>query len=387
MKKLILLSSILIGSATFAQTVSDSLATNPQNHQNTAQRILSNGEKSKLTIGGYGEIYYEQPEGKNGVLNAERMVLFLGYKFNDKVQFVTEIEIEDAEELELEQAFVQYSLNDNINLRGGLMLVPMGIINEYHEPTTFNGVTRPNSDKSIIPTTWREIGVGVSGKLNEASLRYQAYVFSGFASINKDGKTLGGYNGLRNGRQQGVKAIISTPNFAGKLDYYGISGLRLGLSTYVGRSQAADDIEDIDGTTIGIAMFGFDARYAYKRFTARGQFTYANLADTEDYNTLYDADLGSALQGWYLETAYNLLPMTKQQQLFAFVRYENFDTQASVAGSLVKNQAFDRNVWTTGLSYHISQGAVVKADYQLLDNAVQGNKTKGQLNIGLGVAF
>ena len=80
-----------------------------------------------------------------------RMVLLFGYKFNDKVQFVTEIELEHVEEVYVEQAFLQYSLNDHVNLRGGLMLVPMGIINEYHEPTTFNGVDRPSVDKSIVP--------------------------------------------------------------------------------------------------------------------------------------------------------------------------------------------------------------------------------------------
>ncbi|MEO6346616.1 MAG: hypothetical protein ABIO60_01780 [Aquaticitalea sp.] len=386
MKRLPLFVTAFISATCIAQTVPDSLTTNPQVQQNTAQRILSSNENSKLTIGGYGEIYYKQPEGKNGSLNAERVVLFLGYKFNERTQFVTEIEIEDAKKLELEQAFLQYSLNDNINVRGGLMLVPMGIINEYHEPTTFNSVLRPSSDRSIVPTTWREIGVGVSGKFNKASLRYQAYLFNGFASINHDGEALGGINGLRNGRQEGVDAIISTPSFAAKLDYYGLPGLRLGLSGYVGRSQASDDFENVDGTTVGISMLGADARYAYQRFMARGQFIYAHVNDSEDYNTLYETDLGSALQGWYLEGAYNLLSMTKKQQLYAFARFEDFNTQASIEGDLVANKAYDRNEWTFGLSYKIATGAVVKADYQLKANDTNKD-IPNQLNIGLGVSF
>ena len=386
MKKIIFFFTSFICATSFAQTVTDSLNTNPQNQQNTAQRILSSNDNSKLTIGGYGEIYYKQPERENGSLNAERVVLFLGYKFNERTQFVTEIEIEDAKKLELEQAFLQYSLNAKINLRGGLMLVPMGIVNEYHEPTTFNSVIRPSSDRSIVPTTWREIGVGVSGKFNEVSLRYQAYIFNGFASINQDGEPMGGNNGLRNGRQEGVEAIISTPSFSAKLDYYGLPGLRLGLSGYAGRSQASDAVENLDGTTVGISMLGADARYAYQRFTARGQFIYAQVNDTADYNTLYETDLGSALQGWYLEGAYNLLPMTKKQQLYAFARFEDFNTQASIEGDLVANKAYDRNEWTFGLSYLIAPGAVVKADYQFKANDTTMD-IPNQLNIGLGVSF
>jgi hypothetical protein len=385
MKRLTLLFASFIVATSFAQTVPDSLNTNPQNQQNAAQRILSGNINSGVTVGGYGEITYNQPEGDNGELDVQRLVLLFGYKFNDKVQFVTEIELEHVEEVFVEQAFIQYSLSDNINLRGGLMLVPMGIVNEYHEPTTFNGVERPSIDGSIVPTTWREIGAGISGKFDNASLRYQAYVFNGFASINGT-KVLGGSNALRNGRQKGIQSTIDSPNFAAKLDYYGLPGLRFGLSGYVGRTQAEDDVDKIDGSSVGLSMVGFDARYAYQRFTARGQYIYANLTDTEDYNTLYETDLGSALQGWYLEAAYNLLSVTKQQQLFAFARFEDYDTHSSVAGDLVRNQTYKRHEWTFGLSYKIAPGAVVKADYQLKNNAANVD-IPNQLNVGLGVWF
>jgi hypothetical protein len=337
-------------------------------------------------VGGYGEITYNQPEGKNGELDVQRLVLLFGYKFNDRTQFVTEIEFEHVEEVFVEQAFLNYSLNDNINLRGGLMLVPMGIINEYHEPTTFNGVERPSIDGSIVPTTWREIGVGVSGKLDEASIRYQAYIFNGFASVNGN-RVLGGKNGLRNGRQKGIQSTINKPNLSAKIDHYGIPGLRLGLSGYFGRTQAEDDVDDVDGSDVGISMLGVDARYRFQRFTAKGQFINANISDSEAYNNLNNAELGSSLQGWYLEAAYNLLPQNKEQQLFAFVRYEDYDTHASVEGDLSDNLAFDRNEWTVGLSYKLAPGAVVKADYQIKDNAILNANATNQLNLGIGVWF
>ena len=379
-----LFAGILLSSFTVsAQTPNDSI---PQLTQNTADRLLTKNQKSPLTIGGYGEITYNQPESDNGELDIQRLVLMFGYKFNDRTQFITEIEFEHVSEVFVEQAFIQYSLNDNINLRGGLMLVPMGILNEYHEPTTFNGVERPSVDGSIIPTTWREIGIGVSGRSNEYSLKYQAYIFNGFASVNGT-KVLGGSNGLRSGRQKGAKSTINTPNLSAKVDYYGIDGLRLGLAGYFGRTQAADDVDMIDGADIGIAMIGLDARYTNKRFAARGQIINASLSDTDAYNTLNSADLGSKLQGWYLESSYNLLSQDKKQQLWAFARYEDYDTHADVDGSLTRNRAYDRNDITFGLSYKLAPGVVVKGDYQIKSNEVAGSDATGQLNFGIGVWF
>ena len=363
-------------------------STTAQNQQqNAVNRILSVDRSSGVIVGGYAQVDYNQPEGLNGNLDVHRLVLLVGYKFNDKVQFVTEIEYEHVKELYVEQAFLQYTIADNVNLRGGLMLVPMGIINEYHEPTTFNGVERPNVDKSIVPSTWREIGLGVTGKIDNASIRYQAYVFNGFASVNGD-NVLGGSNALRNGRQKGSESIISTPNLSAKVDFYGIQGLRLGLSGYFGRSQSEDGIQEIEGSNVGLSMLGLDARYIKNRFSARGQYIHANLSDTDKYNILYETNLGSELKGWYLEAAYNLLPLNKDQRLDAFVRYEQYDTHAATfKAGIDRNLAYNRNEWTTGLSYHIAQGAVVKADYQILDNAIEGNPSKGQFNLGFGVWF
>lgn len=387
MRKAILLLSLLVTGYSFSQTVSQDTTSTRNRQQNAAQNILSgNGSQNGITIGGYAEVDYNQPEGANGKMDVHRLVMLFGYKFSDRVQFVTEIEYEHVKEVYIEQAFLNYSINDNFNVRGGLMLVPMGIVNEYHEPTTFNGVERPSMDKSIVPTTWREIGVGVTGKFDDANLRYQAYIFNGFASVNGT-KVLGGKNGLRNGRQKGAESTVNTPNFSAKLDFYGIQGLRLGLSGYFGRTQAADEVQDIDGADVGISMIGLDARYINKRFSARGQYIHASISDTEDYNSLNSADLGSKLKGWYAEAAYNLLPLGKEQKLDAFVRYEKYDTHADVEGSLVRNDSYNRNEWTTGLSYHVAPGAVVKADYQIFDNAVSGNDSKGQLNIGFGVWF
>ena len=376
---LLLIVTILFTTVGYSQT-------NGSSNVNTAQRILDAGQNSKVTIGGYAQIDYNQPEGANGKMDVHRLVLMLGYKFNDKTQFITEIEFEHVKELYVEQAFLNYNVVDNISLRGGLMLVPMGIINEYHEPTTFNGVERPNVDKSIVPTTWREIGFGVNGRWDDASLKYQAYVFNGFMSQNGT-KVLGGKNGFRNGRQKGAESTFNNPNFSAKVDYYGIQGLKLGLSGYTGRTQAVDyENRNSDGYTVGMTMIGLDARYIYQRFSARGQFIQTYISGAEAYNTEYTSDLGDEMQGWYVEGAYNLLRLKNAKELTAFVRYENYDTHHAVSG-MDDNLGYDRQDITAGLSFMIAPGAVVKADYQWFDTAAEGVAVKKQLNLGIGVWF
>ncbi|SHJ10277.1 porin [Algibacter luteus] len=392
MKKITLLFSILVASMVGAQTLQDSITFNPQQQLNAAQRILSGNYGKAVTVGAYGELTYNQPESANGELDVQRLVLLFGYKFNDKTQFVTELEMEHTVEVFVEQAFVNYNVGQNVSLRGGLMLVPFGIINEFHEPTTFNGVERPSVDNVIIPTTWRELGVGVTGRFNDLSLGYQAYIFNGFKSTSFDGSggvngALQGSSGLRGGRQKAIQSTVDSPTLSVKFDYYGIPGLRLGLSGYFGDTQAEDDVENIDGANIGISMIGLDARYAYQRFTARGQFVHGSLSGTEAYNNLTGNQLGSELQGWYLEAGYNLLPQEKAQRLFAFARYEQYDTHANTAGALQRNDAYNRNDLTTGLSYHIAPGVVLKGDYQFRDNAVSGGDVANRLNFGIGVWF
>ena len=391
MKRIVLLALVSVSIGLTAQVQQDSIVTNPQKQVNAAQRILtSNLNQKGLTIGGYAEAHYNRATGKNAKLDVHRMVMLLGYKFNDRTQFITEVEFEHVKEVYIEQAFLQYSLTDNLTVRAGLMLVPMGIINEYHEPTTFNGVERPSMDKSIVPSTWREIGLGLSGRYNEASLRYQIYMFNGFKSQNGS-KLLGGSNGLRNGRQKGAESTMNSVNFAGKLDYYGLPGLRLGLSGYFGRTQSEVEVQDIDGADVGVAMIGLDARYAYKRFTARGQFITASITDSKAYNSYYNvstgSELGSKLQGWYVEGAYNLLSQEKEQQLVGFVRYEDYNTHASVADGITKNLAFDRDEITIGLTYTVAPGAAFKADYQFKNTAEAGSKAIKQLNLGFGIWF
>lgn len=386
--------------SSFAQSTDD----NTNTFQNSAEKLLNT--EGQLLIGGYGEVHYNQPISSktmnNGTLDVHRMVLLCGYNFSPKTQFISEIEYEHVSEVYIEQAFLQHKLNDFINLRAGLLLIPMGIINEYHEPTTFNGVERPLVDNKISPTTWREIGLGFSGNIIEASVKYQAYVVNGFNGYNGKG-ALNGKNGLRSGRQKGAESYISSPNFTAKIEYYGFRNLNIGLSGYFGKTQSnlyngIDKNNDAaiakaDSSVTGVSMVGLDARYNLGGLQIRGQFYYTAISNTQQYN-IFTAqngkqnDLGSAMMGYYIEAGYNVLRFNSESktELIPFVRFENYNTHFATEGLVQKNKSYNNDAITTGITYKLAKGAVVKADMQFVKSEAADEFSK-VFNAGIGVMF
>ncbi|OFX58651.1 MAG: hypothetical protein A2066_06370 [Bacteroidetes bacterium GWB2_41_8] len=401
--KRILLSVAVILAAVFSQAQNQEQLT--PSYQNLADKLLSSD--NKLTIGGYGEVHFHQPFNSetrmNGSLDVHRMVMLFGYQFSDRTQFVTELEFEHVSEVYVEQAFLQHKINKSINFRGGLLLIPMGIVNEYHEPTTFNGVERPLVDNKISPTTWREIGFGLAGTIHPASLKYQAYLVNGFNGYDGTAK-LNGKGGLRSGRQKGAESYISAPNFTAKVEYYGIRGLNVGLSGYFGDTQSklyngiAKDNEaalaKADSSVVGISMIGLDARYNIKGLQLRGQFYQMGLSNADQYNKFTGKkggplnDLGSSMTGYYIEAGYNVFRHLEKvnTELVPFVRLEGYDTHASVPSNISRNNSYKNSVITTGLTLKLAQGAVLKADLQYVkpDGAESYSKV---FSTGLGVMF
>lgn len=276
----------------------------------------------------------------------------------------------------------------------------MGIVNEYHEPTTFNGVERPQIDNAISPSTWREIGIGITGVILPVSLKYQAYIMNGFNGFDGQAR-IGGASGLRGGRQKGADSYISSPNFSGKVEYFGFRGLNLGLSGYFGDTQSTlyhnldknDDagLARADSSVVGISMIGADARYSYKGLKLTGQFYYTQLSNTEEFNKFTTGkgggNLGSSMYGYYIDLGYNVLRMVKtEKQLLPFVRYSNYDTHHKVPVNITDNLSYQKNVITTGLSFFLSQGAVVKADLQFVKTGAS-DKYATTFNAGFGVMF
>ncbi|MFY0625681.1 MAG: hypothetical protein JXR07_05275 [Reichenbachiella sp.] len=410
--KLRILSYLLLTGVVAQAQVSntDSLTNEPLN---TANNIINGVSSKNITIGGYAQIDYNQPIGgenrQNGALDVHRFVLFMGYKFGERTHFVTEIEFEHVSEVFIEQAFLNYRFNQALNFRAGLMLIPMGIVNEYHETPTFNGVERPNLDKFIVPSTWRELGVGFSGNINSLSLKYQAYIMNGFNGYSDGDGNFRGTDALRKGRQKGADSYISSPNFSTKIDYYGITGLKLGLAGYFGKSQstAYDNLDmnndqavaSADSTVVNVAMIGIDARYQYQGFQARAQIINANIGNTAQYNAKVNSgreaeasqmDLGSRLFGYYVEAGYDVLRLFElktTKQLILFTRYEVYNTHQETAGELAINDAYNRTDVTLGATLKLTPGAALKADYQFRSDKVEGSDPTNMLNFGIGIWF
>jgi hypothetical protein len=328
--------------------------------------------------------------------------MLLGYSFNSKTQFISEIEFEHVSEVYIEQAFLQYKFKSFLNLRAGLILIPMGIINEYHEPVAFNGVERPAIDTRISTTTWREIGIGVTGSILPASMKYQLYLVNGFNGYDSEAR-LNGESGFRNGRQKGAESYISTPNITGKIEYYGIRGLNAGLSGYFGKTQSRllDGIDKddkaamtrADSSVVGIGMLGLDARYQTGGLHLRGQLYYTAVSNTTQYNEFTALnetpnDLGSGLVGYYIEAGYDLLNFKtdSKAELVVFARYENYNTHFSTTNGLPNNKAYDNEIITSGITLKLAKGAVMKSDIQFLRSAAASDYAI-VLNAGVGVMF
>jgi len=250
-----------------------------------------------LSIGGYGEGYYrnlvDDQGGAKNHADLLRMVLYTGYKFTDRILFNAEIEFEHATtgstesssggSVSIEFAYLDFMLSDWANIRAGLVLVPMGFVNEIHEPVSYFGVNRPEIERQIIPSTWRENGVGVLGTLFE-QVDYQAFVINGF---NAEGFDSGG---LRGGRQKGNRALAEHLALVARLDWTPIQQLLVGGSVYHGNSGQNQDV-GVSGTfgsySVEIpdtptTIWEVHAQYEDHGLHLRSLFTMAEIGDSAD---------------------------------------------------------------------------------------------------------
>ena len=352
-----------------------------------------NAQESETTsVGGYGEVHYTNATGPNtpGTVNVRRFVLYLAHTFSEKLAVRSELELEDAKieggkaggEVALEQLYLDYLISPAFTMRAGLVLPPVGIVNEIHEPPTFNGVDRPTFDQVVIPTTWREIGVGAVGAIPGASgLSYRLYLMNGLKAAGFTAAS-----GIRGGRQEGKEASFANPSVTGRLEW-ARPGLRLGGSFWYGGSANQDSLLGTGTFDNAVALVSADARYDVGPFMFRGVVAHISVADADAIDAVYATQVGSRIAGGYIEAAYNVLSAlapASAQRLNAFLRYENFDTQAGVPAGVVKDETLARRIATFGLSYKPIYNVVFKGDYQLQRN--KAGVGEGEL-LALGVGY
>jgi hypothetical protein len=329
---------------------------------------------SATTIGGYGELTLNAPSIGTPVVDLRRLVLFVGHSFSDRIRFYSELEVEhaiasstDQGEFEVEQAYLDGLFGRHFNLRGGLIIMPVGIINVYHEPPTFNGVDRPDVDTLIIPSTWREAGVGVFGEI-ATGISYQTYVVTSF---NANGFTAG--EGIGPGHQEGQLAYARDVGLVARLTYEPMLATIFGFSAY--GATSGNTLRSTVGR-VPLALVEADARTRYRGFTARAEVAFLFIGDTAALNQAFQTGttdqmaaipVASQLRGGYLEVGYNVLrlgPTSTDQDLTLFFRFDYANTQASVAAGFTPNLAFVRYTQTVGLVYRPIPEIGLKADYR-----------------------
>jgi hypothetical protein len=351
-------------------------------------------DSESTTIGGYGEVQYTNRSGPNtpAVVDVRRFVLYLAHSFSDRLAFRSELEVEDAKveggqnggEVAMEQLYLDYLFSPAFTLRAGLVLPPVGIVNEVHEPPTFNGVDRPAFDQVVIPSTWREIGVGAVGAFPGSSgLSYRVFLVNG---LKADG--FSAESGIRGGRQEGKEASFANPSVTGRLEW-ARPGLRIGGAFWYGGSSNQNPLLGTGSFDNAVALISADARYDAGPFMFRGEVANISVSDAEAINAAFGSQVGSRIAGGYVEGAYNVLSAlapASAQQLNAFLRYEHFDTQAGVPAGVVRDASLARRIATLGLSYKPVYNVVFKGDYQLQRN--QAGVGEGQLfSLGAGYQF
>jgi hypothetical protein len=349
-----------------------------------------------VSIGGYGEFLYENfaetrengaDSGKRDRFDALRAILYVGYKFNDRLLFNSELEWEHGStgaggEASIEFAYVDYLLSPNFGLRGGLLLAPMGLTNELHEPPTFVGTTRPMVEQAIIPTTWRANGFGFFGETGDLS--YRAYALTSLDAM-------GGFSaaGLRGGRQKGAKELAEDFSLIGRVDYTGLTGLMVGGSAMIGATAHGEELagEPVDGTT---TIVEGHAHYEAHGLRLRGLYAVATVDDVAELNELRGftgaQSIGERLTGGFVQAGYDVLRFADvEHQLIPYVRYEALNTQARVPVGFSASPATERSAWLLGAMWKPIPQVALKADYQIHGN--QAATGIDQLNVNLSYLF
>ncbi|QFU21382.1 OprO/OprP family phosphate-selective porin [Shewanella eurypsychrophilus] len=340
--------------------------------EKTADVVEATAEsKSATTIGGYGELHYNNiTDNKSGndkkSIDFHRFVLFVGHEFSESTRFFSELEVEHSisgdgqpGEVELEQAYIEHDFNQMFTGKAGLFLMPVGIINETHEPPAFYGVERNPVEKNILPATWWEAGAAINVKA-APGLAFDAAMTSGL-KVDTDGSKA--YN-IRSGRQKVAKADASELAYTARVKYTGVVGLELAATAQY-QSDVTQGAGDVD--TASATLLTAHAIYSIQNFTVKALYAQWDIDGKEA------EDLGRNEQnGWYIEPSYRF-----NESFGLFARYNEYDNEA---GNSDDTKITQTNV---GVNYWLHENVVFKADYE----KIGGAKDADGFNLGVGYQF
>lgn len=356
-------------------------------------------ESTPVTFSGYGEAIYTRPSEGPGdaVADLARVVLGVGYQFDELTRFEMEAEWEhaitsadDAGEAAIEQAYVAHQVGDSMQVQAGLFLIPMGIQNERHEPPTFFGVFRTFTETAIIPTTWREGGVSLLGS-TAGGLNWSVGVTTGFNLANWDPTSLDGQESpLGSIHQEMSFAIANDLSVFGSVKYVGVPGLTLGAAVFTG--GAGQDQKGFPADDSNATLWSAYAQWAPRHWELTALYAKGYLSDTADLNLTFLGDptpVPEEFWGGYAQVAYRGWSLDSWR-FEPFARYEAFNTgsaYASIGQGLTPKARPTEKVTTLGANVYLTPNVVFKVDYQFFTPSDSSLGYDDRLNLGVGYMY
>lgn len=373
----------------------DTVEKRQEDAQASASAAPAGGAGAQTVVTGYGEVNYNRPtkDASKAQTDVRRAVIGLQHRFDDKTKLVSEFEFEhavaskdDNGEVEVEQLYVEREFDNGLRAKAGLFLIPAGLLNTNHEPTAFYGVERNFVETAIIPSTWREAGIGLSSTL-ENGLTWDLGLTTGFDLTKWDAAAEEGRESpLGSIHQEGQLAKSRDLSVHGALNWRGVPGLLLGGSVFtgkVGHATAGFAAPDARAT-----LWDLHGRYTPGRWDLSAVYARGSFSNADTLNLTFAGNptpVPSSFAGWYAQAAYQLWK-SGDYTLAPFVRYEQFNTAKSysaVPAGLGVATGPDEKVVTLGANFRVGEGVVLKADYQKF----REDTTRDRLNLGVGFAF
>ena len=346
-------------------------------------------------FGAYGEINYNRPSKNASGAQADvrRAVIGIEHRFDPKTKMVAEFEWEhavvsasDKGESEVEQLYVEREFGNGLRSKVGLYLIPMGLLNTNHEPTAYYGVERNFVETAIIPSTWREVGVSLSGDTANG-LTWDTGITTGFDLGKWDATGGDGRESpLGSIHQEGQQAKSRDLSVHAALNWRGVPGLLVGGSIFTGK--AGHKADGFTANDARITMVDLHTRYTPGRWDLSALYARGQISNTEALNETLVGNptpVPKSFAGWYTQAAYRLLQVG-DYTLSPFARYEQFNTAKSYAAvpqGLGVAASPDEKVSTVGANLKVGEGVVLKADYQWFKE----DKSRDRLNLGMGFSY
>jgi hypothetical protein len=267
-----------------------------------------------------------------------------------------------------------------------LFLIPLGLLNENHEPTAYYGVFRNFVETAIIPTTWREGGISLLGG-TASGFNWNVGLTTGFDLSKWDPTS-------KEGRESPLGSIHQELQLARARDlsiyaagnYQGVPGLTVGGGVFTGKAgQGAPNFAAPDAR---VTLWEGHARWQTGPFDLSALYARGTISDTEALNLTFVGDptpVPKSFWGAYLQGAWHAWGY-KDYSLTPFARYEWFNTAASyepVPEGLGVPPSPTEGVGTIGLNFNIGPNIVLKADYQKF----HVDTARDRFDLGFGYNF